>query len=102
MLFRGLLIACLLTGAVGGYALAVGPSVMLGLVKDDLVGVYEQAGGDVSDCKNTPRTLINPSGGMPNCLQSTFKDIRRQIDEMDDMEDESPVGEPPADEPSSD
>ena len=59
---------------------------MLGLVKDDLVGAYEKAGVDVGDCKNAPRTVIDPSGGMPNCLQGAFKDLRRQLDETDDTQ----------------
>lgn len=88
MLFRSFLIGVLVTGAALGWIMAAGPSFTLGLVKDDLVNAYEKAGVDVSDCKKSQRTLIDPGGGMPECLEGSFRDIQRQLEGADGAEEQ--------------
>ena len=57
-----------------------GGAVVMGANKQPLVDAYEQAGVDVSACKNRPAGISDPSGGMNECLEGTFKDIARQIE----------------------
>lgn len=57
-----------------------GGAIVMGANKQPLVDAYEQAGVDVSDCKNRPVGVTDPSGGMPECLEGTFQDIARKIE----------------------
>jgi hypothetical protein len=81
MLFKAFIAGSLTMGAVLGWIMAAGPSVFLGFYKDQFVETYERAGVDMSDCKNARRSLLNPSGGMPNCLRQPMTDLMRRIDE---------------------
>lgn len=84
-----------------GWIMAAGPSVVLGFYKDTFVEAYERAGLDMSECKSARRSLLNPSGGMPQCLQAPMTDLMRRINEdVDSAASQSfdvPNEEPPLD-----
>lgn len=72
----------------------------MGSSKDQIVDAYEQAGVDVSACKERGRSVVDPSGGMPECLEGSFKDIARKIedagasDDGAETTDDEAIGEP--------
>jgi hypothetical protein len=70
----------------------LGGAVMLGEHKEELVGAYEKAGLNVSECRARGRSLVDRGGGMPECLQGTFRDAARKLDTPDVSD--VPVGEP--------
>jgi hypothetical protein len=81
MLFKALVAGSLAFGAVFGWIMAAGPAVVLGFYKDTFIQAYEQAGLDMSECKNARQSLLNPTGGMPNCLRAPMTELMRRIDE---------------------
>jgi hypothetical protein len=84
MLLRSLFLGAAALG-LGLFVMSLAaPGFFVGLVKDDFVGAYENAGLDVSDCKKRRRTLFDPSGGMPDCLQGTFRDLANKMNDASD------------------
>src|SRR5262245_51879942 len=83
MSFRTLLIGAILFGLAIGWFMAAGPSLFLGFFKDDLVKAYEAGGLDMTDCKARPRTLMDPGGGTADCAQDVYRQMRRQIEDME-------------------
>ena len=72
-----------------------GGAIVMGSRKDQIVDAYEQAGVDVSACKESGRSIVDASGGMPDCLEGSFKDIASKLEHAG-AESEAPdaVGEP--------
>lgn len=105
MLFRVAIGVVLTLGAVIGWVIAAGPSMMLGSIKDDYVATAEESGLDMSECKARHKTLLDPSGGMSQCVNDVYRGMQKQIDEIDNAEQNSassdsqdaPQEEPPAD-----
>ena len=79
MILRGLAPGTFVLGAALGAIMFMGPALMFGAVKHDLSDAYEQAGMDMTECKKHPRTLLDPGGGMPDCLQDSFRDLSQRI-----------------------
>lgn len=100
MLFRVVLGAVLVLGAGLGWFIAAAPSIMLGSIKDDYVKAVEDGGIDMSKCKARQKTLLDPSGGMQQCVQDVFTEVQKQIVEIEEAE--SWNSEPRAEEPSYD
>lgn len=100
MLFRLFVVGSMALGSGVGWIMASGSSVMLGFYKDQFVDTYERAGLDMSECKNSRRSLLNPGGGMPNCLKAPMTDLMRRMDEGPSASDAS--FDMPAEEPSLD
>jgi hypothetical protein len=99
MMFRIVLGAVLVLGAGVGWFVAAAPSIMLGSIKDDYVKAVEEGGIDMSKCKARQKTILDPSGGMQQCVQDVFTEVQKQITEIEDVELNS---EPRAEEPSYD
>jgi len=89
----------IISGALA-FASDFGGAIVMGSNKDQIVDAYEQAGVDVSACKEVGRSIVDPSGGMPECLEGSFKDIARKIDgagasdDGADTSDHEAIGEP--------
>jgi hypothetical protein len=100
MMFRVILGAVLVIGAALGWIVAAGPSIMLGAMKDDYVAAAEAGGIDMSECKARSKTILDPSGGMAMCAQDVYREVQRQVDEIEntDVESNSSDEAPPADE----
>jgi hypothetical protein len=80
MLRRTIFMAlAILSGAIT-FVDDLGGAIVMGANKQPLVDAYEQAGVDVSDCNSRPAGVTDSSGGMPDCLEGTFKDIARKIE----------------------
>jgi hypothetical protein len=91
MLFRALLGGVSAIGLVVGWILASGgQGFVLGMHKDEFARAAEEGGLDVSACKE--RSVFNPSGGMEKCVQGVYRDMERQIDEIN-AEGQNGVGE---------
>lgn len=88
-----------ISGAIT-FASDFGGAIVMGSSKDQIVDAYEQAGVDVSACKERGRSIVDPSGGMPECLEGSFKDIARKIedagasDDGAETSDDEAIGEP--------
>lgn len=98
MLFRAFVVGSLCLGGGLGWIMAAGPSVVLGFYKDTFVDTYERAGLDMSECKGQRRSMLNPGGGMPRCLERPMTDLMRRINEGGTVSDRSfdvPAEEPP-------
>jgi hypothetical protein len=104
MMFRIVLGAVLVLGAGVGWFVAAAPSIMLGSIKDDYVKAVEEGGIDMSKCKARQKTLLDPSGGMQQCVQDVFVEVQKQITEIEDADREARSwnSEPRAEEPSYD
>lgn len=102
MMFRIVLGAVVVIGGALGWFVAAGPSIVLGSIKDDYVAGAEAAGIDMSECKARQKTLLDPSGGMSTCVQDVYRDVQRQISEIEniDIESSSSNEAPPTEEPS--
>jgi hypothetical protein len=100
MMFRIVLGVVLVLGASAGWFIAAGPSIVLGSIKDDYVAGAEAAGIDMSECKARQKTLIDPSGGMAMCAQDVYREVQRQVTEIENVDVESSSSDeaPPADE----
>jgi hypothetical protein len=100
MMFRIVLGVVLVIGAAAGWLIAAGPSIMLGSMKDDYVAAAEAGGIDMSECKARKKTLLDPSGGMAMCAQDVYREVQRQVDEIENTDVESNWSDeaPPADE----
>ena len=90
----------IISGAIA-FVSDFGGAIVMGSNKDQIVDAYEQAGVDVSACKERGRSIVDPSGGMPECLEGSFKDIARKIDDVAgasddgaDTADHEEIGEP--------
>jgi hypothetical protein len=104
MEFRIILGAVLVLGAAAGWFIAAGPSLMLGSIKDDYVKAVEEGGIDMTKCKERQKTLLDPSGGMQQCVQEVFIEVQKQITEIENAERDASSwnSEPRAEEPSYD
>lgn len=107
MLFRAFVFGVVIVGAALGWIMAAGPSFTLGLVKDDLVGAYEKAGVDMSQCKARWRTPVDPGGGVQQCTEEAFRDIEKKLragkgDGPSFSVREAPYYDAPAEAPSAD
>lgn len=74
-----------------------GGAIVMGSSKDQIVDAYGQAGVDVSACKERGRSIADPSGGMPDCLEGSFKDIASKLEQAAPSEESGhsdSVGEP--------
>jgi hypothetical protein len=89
MMFRIVLGAVLVVGAAGGWFIAAGPSIVLGSIKDDYVAGAESAGIDMSECKARQKTILDPSGGMAMCAQDVYREVQRQVSEIENADSES-------------
>jgi hypothetical protein len=89
----------IISGAIS-FVSDFGGAIVMGSSKDQIVDAYEQAGVDVSACRERGRSIVDPSGGMPECLEGSFKDIARKIDgaggsdDGADPSDHEAIGEP--------
>jgi len=100
MMFRVVLGAVLTIGAAFGWFMAAAPSIMLGSIKDDYVAAAEAGGIDMSECKARSKTILDPSGGMALCAQDVYREVQRQVDEIENAEADTSTSDeaPPADE----
>lgn len=89
-MFRIVVGAVLVIGAAVGWFVAAGPSIMLGSMKDDYVAAAEAGGIDMSKCKARQTSLLDPSGGMAMCAQDVFRDVERQLREIEESEANAP------------
>jgi hypothetical protein len=93
--------AVLVLGSVLGWFIAAAPSITLGSIKDDYVTAVEQSGIDMTKCKARRKTLLDPSGGMQQCVQEVFTEVQKQVDEIDNYEADSRWNEAPSNDWSS-
>jgi hypothetical protein len=70
----------IISGAIS-FVSDFGGAIVMGSSKDQIVDAYEQAGVDVSACKERGRSIVDPSGGMPECLEGSFKDIASKLED---------------------
>ena len=70
----------IISGAIA-FVSDFGGAIVMGSSKDQIVDAYEQAGVDVSACKERGRSVVYPSGGMPECLEGSFKDIASKLED---------------------
>jgi hypothetical protein len=100
MMFRIVLGAVLVIGAAAGWLVAAGPSIVLGSIKDEYVAGAEASGIDMSECKARQKTILDPSGGMAMCAQDVYREVQRQVVEIENADSESSASDeaPPADE----
>jgi hypothetical protein len=69
-------------GAIGLWFAAGGlGSVHLIKHKDGILSAYEKNGIDTSECRRRKLSLQEPRAGMPDCLESSFRDIARKLNE---------------------
>lgn len=92
MLGRSLVLGLVVMGGAIMCIPGFGGAVIMGVNKERFVDTYDRAGLDVSDCRNHPRSLVDPNGGMPDCLQGTFRDAARKLNSG--SVDPPAVGEP--------
>lgn len=69
-----------ISGAIT-FASDFGGAIVMGSNKDQIVDAYEKAGVDVSACNERGRSIVDPSGGMPECLEGSFKDIASKLED---------------------
>lgn len=87
---RGSLILRTAVVAFGGLVLGAGlvalasgsmPGFVLLQHKDEILSAYEKNGIDTSDCRKRKVSVREPTGGMPDCLESSMRDIARKLNE---------------------
>jgi len=73
-------LAGLLLGAVGlWFAVGGMGAVVLVKHKDGLMTAYEKNGIDTRECRRRTLSVREPTAGMPDCLESSFRDIARKL-----------------------
>lgn len=80
-LFKRILDVCIIGFFIAYLGWQTLPFVILTMKKDEILAPLDRAGVDVSECRESKQSWLNPTAGMPHCMGSAYEDVARQVEE---------------------